>query len=92
MERFLPLTSNNTDQPVLHIDTEAPLDYLFACADRRVRMARYLLECTETADDGDLRHIANVARLLLVDSCDALSVVERHVCRMVQREDGETFR
>lgn len=88
MDRFLPLTSNNTDQPVLHIDTEAPLDYLFACADRRVRMARYLLECTETADDDDLRHMTNVARMLLVDGCDALSVVERHVCRWVRREDA----
>jgi hypothetical protein len=55
MDRFLPLTSNNTDQPVLHIDTEAPLDFLFACADRRVRMARYLLECGETLDEDELR-------------------------------------
>jgi hypothetical protein len=88
MDRFLPLTSNNSNQPVLHIDTEAPLDYLFACADRKIRMARCLLDCTETVEDGDLRHMTNVARLLLVDGCDALSVVEKHVFRRVHSGGG----
>jgi hypothetical protein len=92
MDRFLPLTSNNTDQPVLHIDTEAPLDFVFACADRRIRMARYLLDCAETVDEDELRHMAHVARLLLVDGCDALSVVEKHVSRLVQREDAAGHR
>lgn len=79
MTRFIPLKSNNTDTPVLHIDTQAPLDFLFASADRRIRMARHLLECLDGVDDGDLRYMANAALMLLSDGCDALDAVEKHV-------------
>ena len=79
MNRFIPLKSNNTETPVLHIDTHAPLDFLFASADRRIRMARHLLDCMDGVDDSDLRNVANAALMLLSDGCDALDVVEKHV-------------
>jgi hypothetical protein len=79
MNRFIPLKSNNTDRPVMHIDSQAPLDFLFASADRRIRMARHLLETLDGADDCDVRSIANAALLLLSDGCDALGVVEKQV-------------
>lgn len=79
MNRFIPLKSNNTDSPVMHIDSQAPLDFLFASADRRIRMARYLLETLDGADDCDVRCIANAALMLLSDGCDALKVVEKQI-------------
>lgn len=79
MNRFVPLKSNNTDSPVMHIDSHAPLDFLFASADRRIRMARYLLETLDGADECDVRCIANAALMLLSDGCDALTVVEKQV-------------
>ena len=81
MTRFVPLKSNNTDNPVMHIDSQAPLDFLFASADRRIRMARRLLECLDGADDGDVRYMANAALMLLSDGCDALDLVEKQVFR-----------
>ena len=79
MTRFVPLKSNNTHSPVLHIDSQAPLDFLFASADRRIRMARHLLECLEGADDCDVRYMANAALMLLSDGCDTLAAVEKQV-------------
>lgn len=79
MSRFLPLKSNNTDTPVMHIDSHAPLDFLFASADRRIRMARYLLETLDGADECDVRCITNAALMLLSDGCDALTVVEKQI-------------
>ncbi|WP_341523270.1 hypothetical protein AABC73_08940 [Pseudomonas sp. G.S.17] len=79
MTRFVPLKSNNTDTPILHIDSQAPLDFLFASADRRIRMARHLLECLEGADDCDVRYMANAALMLLSDGCDTLAAVEKQV-------------
>ncbi|MEX5574060.1 hypothetical protein Q1J52_14125 [Pseudomonas lijiangensis] len=81
MTRFVPLKSNNTDNPVMHIDSQAPLDFLFASADRRIRMARRLLECLDGADDADVRYMANAALMLLSDGCDALDLVEKQVFR-----------
>ncbi|MCD5990893.1 hypothetical protein K3169_10000 [Pseudomonas phytophila] len=63
----------------MHIDSQAPLDFLFASADRRIRMARYLLETLDGADDCDVRCIANAALMLLSDGCDALTVVEKQI-------------
>jgi hypothetical protein len=79
MTRFIPLKSNNTDHPVLHIDTEAPLDFLFASADRRIRIARHLLECLDSAEDREVRYLANAALMLLSDGCDAMDAVEKHI-------------
>lgn len=79
MNRFIPLKSNNTDSPVMHLDSHAPLEFMFASADRRIRMARHLLETLDGADDCDVRYIANAALLLLSDGCDALTVVEKQV-------------
>ncbi len=90
MTRFVPLRSNNTDTPVLHIDSQAPLDFLFASADRRIRMARRLLECLDGADDSDVRYMANAALMLLSDGCDALDAVEKQVFRFVT--DGAAVR
>ena len=82
MTRFIPLKSNNCACPVLHIDTEAPLDYLYASADRRIRMARHLLGCLDGVEDREVRYIANSALMLLSDGCDALDAVERHISPM----------
>jgi hypothetical protein len=79
MTRFIPLKSNNTDNPVMHIDSQAPLEFLYASADRRIRMAQHLLETLEGADECDVRYIANAALVLLSDGCDALSAVEKQV-------------
>lgn len=79
MSRFKPLLSNRTEFPVMHLDTEAPLPYLFACADRRFRMARSLLDYVQTAEDSEVRHLVNVALLLLEDGCDTMRIVEQHV-------------
>jgi hypothetical protein len=76
MSRYIPLKSNNTNNPVMHIDGDAPLEFLFASADRRIRMAQHLLGSLDGADDGDVRLIANAALMLLSDGCDALAVVE----------------
>lgn len=79
MTRFVPLKSNNCATPVMHLDAQAPLEFVFASADRRIRMARHLLDCLDGTDDCDVRHIANAALMLLSDGCDAMAVVERHM-------------
>ncbi|MFJ3484911.1 hypothetical protein ACIPL1_16205 [Pseudomonas sp. NPDC090202] len=79
MTRFIPLKSNNSACPVLHIDTEAPLDYLYASADRRIRMARQLLQYLDSVEDQEVRYLANCALILLSDGCDALEAVEAHI-------------
>jgi hypothetical protein len=71
--------SEISNNPVLHIDSQAPLGFLFASADRRIRMARHLLEWLEGADDCDVRYMANAALMLLSDGCDALDAVEKQV-------------
>lgn len=45
----------------MHIDGDAPPEFLFASVDRRIRMAQHLLGSLDGADDGDVRLIANAA-------------------------------
>lgn len=57
----------------------APLQTLFANADRRIRLARDLLECLEGADACDKPHLTHAARLLLDDGCEVMAAMEKQV-------------
>ncbi|AMS14796.1 hypothetical protein A3218_11000 [Pseudomonas chlororaphis] len=70
-----------TDNPVLLIDSNAPLLDLLACADQRVRAIHKLmvsLSCmtAKTADESDLFQIADIASLLLSDGVALLDAVQ----------------
>ncbi|UCR87201.1 hypothetical protein [Pseudomonas chlororaphis] len=70
-----------TDNPVLLIDSNAPLLDLLACADQRVRAIHKLmtsLSCmtAKTADESDLFQIADIASLLLSDGVALLDAAQ----------------
>lgn len=77
LTRFVPLKSNATFEPVLYIDTQAPVANLYAGAEKRLRMARELLECLEGVDECDIRPIASCALMLIIEGCNIMAAADR---------------
>ena len=80
--RYYPCTENATDNPVLLIDSNAPLLDLHACLRERLNAALEhlnLMARSSLPDSGerDLNNIANTARILVQDVSDGFRVIER---------------
>jgi hypothetical protein len=79
--RFYPCTENATDNPVLLIDSNAPLPDLHACLRERLNAALEhfnLMACTSLPDfaERDLNNVTNTARILVQDVSDVFRVIE----------------
>jgi hypothetical protein len=80
--RFTPLTPIATTQPILFIDSTAPLTELHACVSERLHATLdylTLMACTTLRDSsaGDLNTLTNVARILVQDVADVFGVIEQ---------------
>ena len=79
--RFYPCAENATDNPVLLIDSTAPLLDLHACLRERLNAALEhlnLMACSSLPDfaERDLNNAANTARILVQDVSDVFRVIE----------------
>ena len=79
--RFYPCTENATDNPVLLIDSDAPLLDLHACLRERLNAALEhlnLMACSSLPDfaERDPNNLANTARILVQDVSDVFRVIE----------------
>lgn len=80
--RFAPLTPIATTNPVLFIDSAAPLSELHACASERLHATLdylTLMACTTLRDSAgnDINTITNIARIMVQDVADVFAVIER---------------
>ena len=80
--RFYPCTETATDNPVLLIDSAAPLLDLHACLRERLNAALEhltLMACSSLPDfaERDLNNVANTARILVQDVSDVFRVIEQ---------------
>ncbi|AZC79518.1 hypothetical protein [Pseudomonas chlororaphis] len=83
MNGYIPLQTP-TENPVLLIDSTAPLEDVLACANQRVRAIHKLMTSlssmtAKTADESDLFQIADIASLLLGDGVVLLDVAQGKV-------------
>ncbi|MGC5698588.1 short-chain dehydrogenase [Pseudomonas sp. NFXW11] len=79
-QQYIPITGIDCLVPCLYIDKTAPLDVLYANGAARLLAVTQLMESLsrtelKNVDDSDLKHISNVAAILLRDSCDLLGVM-----------------
>ncbi|PJK36041.1 fructose-bisphosphate aldolase [Pseudomonas sp. S10E 269] len=79
--RFYPCAENATDNPVLLIDSAAPLLDLHACLRERLNAVLEhlnLMACSSLPDfaERDLNSVANTARILVQDVSDVFRVIE----------------
>ncbi|HBO5639836.1 hypothetical protein GFM12_06865 [Pseudomonas aeruginosa] len=92
MTKFVPLTTNATDAPVLLIDSNRPYLELQECAEQRLSTARALLWSLSSmvithADGRDVNHLADAAYLLLEDASDLFQAARQAALREeVKRE------
>lgn len=91
MTRFTALSSNFTANPVLHLDTQAPMADLLEFTELRMRAANNMLKglacmSARNTEDADLSHFALAAYLLLEPGCVALNVLDQ------RSHAGETLR
>ncbi|MEQ7919841.1 hypothetical protein ABQX22_11655 [Xanthomonas sp. WHRI 1810A] len=84
MTQYTPLSQHpNT---VLFINPDAPIADLHACAVQRLQAVKNLMTCLDGTrkndpDETDLASLADVARLLLQDSCDILEAVDSQMTK-----------
>lgn len=90
MERYVPITGIDCTPASLLIDTQAPLDVLYATADYRIRVVTQVLENiafrSEIASDTVV--LSDFAQLLVIplrDGCDLLDVIGRRLQAQVER-------
>jgi hypothetical protein len=81
IDRYQPLKTCYSENPVMLIDTAASHSDLLDAADQRLRAASDLLEtlycmCFKQADAKDIPHIVNALYLLVQDGCDLLQVAK----------------
>jgi len=74
---YIPLPHS----PAVFLDSQAPLDTLYALAMHRIGTARELMQSLSSltlsnSDDQDLKAVVNDANLLLEKGCAVLEVVE----------------
>lgn len=79
MTQYTPLSQH--PETVLFINANAPLADLHACAVQRVTAVKNLMNCLDGTRHNDpeetvLSSLAQVAGLLLQDSCDILEAME----------------
>ncbi|MGY4493091.1 hypothetical protein [Pseudomonas sp. TE3610] len=84
--RYIPLSSTNTQLPVVLIDSKAPLKDLHAFADLRFRQATQFLDSLAhmrpgEVDDRDLSAMAAQAHALMQEGCDVNQVIERRLAQ-----------
>jgi hypothetical protein len=82
ISRFTPLTPIATTQPILFINSTAPLSELHACASERLHATLdylTLMACATLRDSAasDLNTLTNVARILVQDVTDVFGVIEQ---------------
>ncbi|WP_166221321.1 hypothetical protein [Pseudomonas atagonensis] len=80
-DRYHPLKTCYSENPVLVIDTDASHRELLNAADQRLRAASDLLEtlyclCFKQADAKDIPNIVNALYLLVQDGCELLQVAK----------------
>jgi hypothetical protein len=81
INRYRPLKTCYSENPVIVIDTGASHRELLDAADQRLRAASDLLEtlycvCFKQADVKDIPNIVNALYLLVQDGCDLLEVAK----------------
>jgi hypothetical protein len=84
--RFIPLSENAVQAPVLMLDASAAYLDLQDCAEQRLHAARNLLlsiSCMQIdiAESRDLVCLANAAHLLLSDASDLFSAARKAALR-----------
>lgn len=84
INRYHPLKTCYSENPVMLIDTNASHSDLLDAADQRLRAASDLLEtlyclCFKQADVKDIPNIVNALYLLVQDGCDLLQVAKLQV-------------
>ena len=82
INRYRPLKSCYSENPVLLIDSHCSQTDLINAADQRLRAAGDLLEtlyclCFKQADVKDIPNIVNALYLLVQDGCDLLEVAKQ---------------
>ncbi|WP_434708733.1 hypothetical protein J3P75_26205 [Pseudomonas sp. R1-1] len=83
INRYRPLKTRYSENPVLLIDSHASPRDLIDAADQRLRAAADLLEtlycvCFKQADVKDIPNIVNALYLLVQDGCDLLEVAKQN--------------
>lgn len=81
INRYRPLRTCYSENPVLFIDTQSSHDDLLDAAEQRLRAASDLLEtlyclCFNQADVKDIPNIVNILHLLMQDGCELLEVAK----------------
>ncbi|BAN47819.1 hypothetical protein [Metapseudomonas resinovorans] len=84
--RFIPLSENAIQAPVLLLDAGAAYHDLQDCAEQRLHAAKSLLlsfTCMriDIAESRDLVSVANAAHLLLADASDLLAAARKAALR-----------
>ncbi|MNF01343.1 hypothetical protein D3C80_2003210 [compost metagenome] len=84
--RFIPLSENAIQAPVLLLDASADYLDLQDCAEQRLHAAKSLLlslSCMQIdfAESRDLVSVANVAHLLLADASDLFTAARKAALR-----------
>jgi hypothetical protein len=82
INRYRPLKTCYSENPVLLIDSHSSKTDLINAADQRLRAAGDLLEtlyclCFKQADVKDIPNIVNALYLLVQDGCDLLEVAKQ---------------
>ncbi|AZC51880.1 MULTISPECIES: hypothetical protein [Pseudomonas] len=82
MNRYMPITGHDCNNPSLLIDTQAPIDVLHDAAAYRIRAVTQLLEnFVEPENVGSnlvvLQELTLVCTILLRDGCDLMDVAGR---------------
>ncbi|MGE8145326.1 short-chain dehydrogenase [Pseudomonas frederiksbergensis] len=84
MNPHMPMTSNDSDTPVLMVATEAPLDVLHDSAAGRFLAGTQMMESLASLDisqakGADVQQLAQAAAMLLRDGCDVMDVLGRRI-------------
>lgn len=80
MNKYIALSSNDSDTPVLFVDTTAPLELLLDAASFRIRAVTQVLENLAlrseiSSDTVVLNDFALLCSIPLRDGCDLLDVI-----------------
>ncbi|SCZ27007.1 MULTISPECIES: fructose-bisphosphate aldolase [Pseudomonas] len=82
LRNYANMSHPATEQPVLFVDTDAPLNDLHACASERLNaVLKYLdlIACAQLPDhaEHDINTVTTIARILVQDVSDVFRVIEK---------------